>query len=132
MAPVALAFTPQECILAAVAYLLFKHVIADFFLQTRYQWSNKGRYLHPGGVLHALIHLLLSAPVLLILPPSTVNYGLTVLVAEFLVHYHCDWLKETMVKSAGWTHLDNAFWRAMGVDQFVHGMTYVAMVKALA
>ncbi len=118
--------------LLCLAYLLVKHAIADFFLQTKYQWSNKGRYGHPGGILHAIIHIAFSAPILLMLPPPDAMYGATVLAAEFLVHYHCDWLKEQVVRRNSWTFTDDAFWRAMGVDQLVHGLTYLAMVRALA
>jgi hypothetical protein len=124
--------TPHDAVLVAIAYLAFKHMVADFYFQTKYQWANKGRYGHPGGLLHAGIHVVLSAPVLLILPPADLNYGLMVLGAEFLVHYHCDWTKEQVVKANGWTFQNNAFWRAMGTDQLVHGLTYVAMVRALA
>ena len=121
-----------DWLLLGLAYLAFKHAIADFFLQTRYQWANKGRYGHPGGLLHAGIHVVFSLPILLILPPPNQTYGLAVLAAEFLVHYHCDWTKEKIVKVNGWTFTNDAFWRAMGVDQLVHGLTYIAMVRALA
>ena len=43
--------------LLGLAYLMAKHALADFFLQTKYQWANKGRYGHPGGLLHAAIHV---------------------------------------------------------------------------
>jgi Protein of unknown function (DUF3307) len=124
--------TAQDTLLLAIAYLAFKHMIADFFLQTKYQWSNKGRYGHSGGLLHAAIHTVLSAPVLLILPPASIEFGAAVLAAEYVVHYHCDWTKEQVVKANKWTFTNDAFWRAMGVDQLVHGLTYVAMVRALA
>ena len=39
--------------LAAVAVLMVKHALADFYLQTPYQYLNKGTYGHPGGLLHA-------------------------------------------------------------------------------
>ena len=123
--------SPNDMIFAGLAYLAVKHAIADFMLQTRYQWSNKGRYGHPGGLLHAGIHLVCSAPLLLILPPPSLGYGLAVLGAEFLVHYHCDWTKEQVGKRLGLTFTDDGFWRAMGIDQLVHGLTYIAMVRAL-
>jgi hypothetical protein len=131
MPPLTLPLSPTDTLLVALAYLAVKHMIADFVLQTQYQWANKGRYGHPGGLLHAAIHVALSAPVLLILPPATLNYGLAVLGAEYLAHYHCDWAKERLVKARGWTFQHDAFWRAMGTDQLVHGLTYIAMVRAL-
>ena len=124
--------TAIELMLAGITYLLFKHAIADFFLQTRYQWSNKGRYGHPGGLLHTAIHVCMSLPVLLILAPINMEHAAMVMGAEALVHYHCDWTKEQLVKRAGWTPVTDQFWRAMGIDQLVHGLTYVGMVWALA
>lgn len=124
--------SPHDLLFAGLAYLAVKHAIADFMLQTRYQWANKGRYGHPGGLLHAAIHIAFSAPLLLILPPPSLEYAAAVFGAEFLVHYHCDWSKEQVVKRLGLTFTDDAFWRAMGVDQLVHGLTYIAMVRALA
>lgn len=121
----------QDWLFICLAFLALKHAIADFFLQTRYQWSNKGRYGHPGGLLHAAIHVAMSTPLLLMLPPVTAAYGAAVLGAEFLVHYHCDWAKERIVARAGLTPTDNGFWRAMGIDQLIHALTYVAMVRAL-
>ena len=122
----------NDLILACLTYFAVKHAIADFFLQTRYQFSNKGRYGHPGGLLHAGIHSVFSLPALAILPPPTLSYGLAVLAAEFVVHYHCDWTKEQAVKRLKLGFTDNGFWRAMGLDQLVHALTYIAMVKALA
>ena len=126
-----LTLTMIDGMLLGLAYLMAKHALADFFLQTKYQWANKGRYGHPGGLLHAAIHVALTVPVFLLLPPPTTIYGSYVLLAEFLVHYHCDWLKEQIVKGRGWTFLHNEFWRAMGIDQLVHGLTYLCIVRAL-
>lgn len=122
---------PAMMLLAGLCYLLAKHVVADFFLQTRYQWSNKGTYGHPGGFLHAAIHAGLSAPVLMILPPATATLGATLLIGEFALHYHIDWLKEQVVRRGGWTTANDQFWMALGVDQFAHHLTYLAMVAAL-
>lgn len=123
--------TTADLALFAFAFLAVKHAVADFYLQTRYQWANKGIYGHPGGILHAAIHLVCSVPLLAILPPPSLVHGVAVLAGEFLVHYHCDWTKEQLVKRNGWTPTTNAFWRALGTDQLVHALTYVAMVAAL-
>ena len=40
-----------DLIFLAIGYLLLKHAIADFTLQTSYQVSNKMNYGHPGGIL---------------------------------------------------------------------------------
>ncbi len=116
--------------LFAMAFLLIKHTIADFFLQTAYQYKNKGRYGHPGGLLHSLIHITMTAPVFIILPVSWTLAG-AVLSSEFVLHYHIDWAKEQITESSGWTPAVARFWNALGVDQLLHGLTYVTIIAAL-
>jgi hypothetical protein len=124
--------TSIDVALAAMAYLLAKHAIADFMLQTPYQWKNKGRYGHPGGLLHAGIHSAFSVPVFAILAPLSPTLAAGILVAEFVVHYHTDWAKEKAGMVLGLLPSRAGYWWAMGVDQLVHGLTYVAMVAVLA
>jgi hypothetical protein len=57
-------------VLAAVAVLLVKHAVADFYLQTPYQYLNKGIYGHPGGLLHSGIHVALTPLVYLVIVPG--------------------------------------------------------------
>lgn len=118
--------------LLAMAYLLVKHAIADYFLQTRFQWFNKGKYGHPGGLVHGALHIALTAPVFIILPPASLGLAAAILGGEFLIHYHVDWFKERFVKARGLTPNDAWFWHAIGVDQLLHGLTYVAIVWLLA
>lgn len=117
-------------LLLALTFLVIKHTIADFFLQTPYQFRNKGRYGHPGGLLHAGIHIVFSAPVFLILPVATADM-LLILGGEFLVHYHTDWFKERFVRLHEATPQDARFWHAIGIDQLVHLLTYIAMTALL-
>lgn len=124
---------PQIVLLAllAVAVLLFKHALADFFLQTTYQFMNKGTYGHPGGILHSGIHVALTPLVYLVLAPASLAFVLALAASEFLAHYHIDWLKEQIVRRNFWTMQDRGFWYALGTDQFIHGLTYLVMVGAL-
>jgi ABC-type phosphate transport system permease subunit len=118
-------------ILAAVAILMAKHAVADFYLQTTYQYMNKGTYGHPGGLIHAGIHVALTPLVYLVLAPVSILLALGIAVGEFLVHYHTDWLKEQINRRKGWTVNDHSFWSLLGTDQLVHGLTYLAIVGAL-
>lgn len=118
-------------ILWAMVFLAVKHTVGDFFLQTPYQLLNKGRYGHPGGLLHAGLHMALTMPVFVLIPPASVAVAALILAAEFLAHYHIDWVKEQVVRRRGWTTHDVWFWRALGLDQLAHGLTYVAIVAAL-
>jgi hypothetical protein len=117
--------------LAAVAVLMFKHAVADFYLQTPYQYLNKDTYGHPGGFLHAGIHAALTPFVYLILVPSSLLLVLGITLTEFVVHYHVDWAKEQVMHRNGWTSQDRGFWYALGTDQLVHGLTYLVIVAVL-
>jgi hypothetical protein len=118
-------------VLAAVAILMLKHAIADFYLQTSYQYLNKGTYGHPGGIIHSAIHVALTPLVYLVIAPASLLLVLGIAASEFVLHYHIDWLKEQIVRGNGWTAQDRGFWYALGTDQFVHGLTYLALVAVL-
>ena len=117
--------------LAAVAVLMVKHAVADFYLQTPYQYLNKGTYGHPGGLLHSAIHVALTPLVYLVLVPGSLLIAGTIALGEFVAHYHIDWLKEQIVRRNGMTMQDPGFWHALGTDQLVHGLTYLVIVAAL-
>jgi hypothetical protein len=117
-------------VLAALAVLMLKHAVADFYLQSTYQYMNKRHYAHPGGILHSAIHVALTPLVYLVIAPSLLlAFGIA--ASEFLLHYHIDWLKEQITHRNGWTAQDRGFWFALGTDQLVHGLTYLVMVGVL-
>jgi hypothetical protein len=118
-------------ILAAVAVLMFKHAVADFYLQNAYQYLNKGIYGHPGGFIHAGIHVALTPLVYLVLVPGSLLIAGAIALGEFLLHYHIDWAKEQITRRNGWTAQNPGFWHALGTDQLIHGLTYLAIVAVL-
>ncbi len=122
---------PAFLVLAAIAVLMAKHALADFYLQTPYQYLNKGIYGHPGGLLHAGIHVALTPLVYLLLAPVSLLVAAAIALGEFTVHYHIDWLKERATHRNGFTTQDPGFWHALGIDQLLHGLTYVAIVAVL-
>jgi hypothetical protein len=105
----------------------FKHYLFDFLFQTGYQLRNKRTYGHPGGLLHAGLHALGSIPALYVLH-APVWLIAALILGEFAVHYHVDWLKEQVLRATGWTSKDFGFWQALGIDQMLHHLTYVAML----
>lgn len=117
--------------LAAVAVLMVKHALADFYLQTPYQYLNKGTYGHPGGLLHAAIHTALTPFVYLVLVPGSLLLAGSIALGEFLVHYHVDWLKEQILRRNELTTQTPGFWHALGTDQLIHGLTYLIIVAVL-
>lgn len=120
----------EHAVLLAVGYLIVKHAVADFILQTTWQRAQKAIYGAVGGFLHAGIHIVLTAPILLLMLKLPVQYVAALLAAEFIVHYHIDWAKEQVVQRRGWGWDDTAFWWAFGIDQMLHGLTYVALLWA--
>ena len=117
--------------LAAVAILMLKHTLADFYLQTPYQYLNKGQYGHPGGLLHAGIHVALTPLVYLVLVPGSLLIAAAIAAGEFVLHYHIDWLKEQITRRNNWTTQSPGFWYALGADQLLHGLTYLGIVAIL-
>ena len=112
-------------------YLLFllftKHFIVDFPLQWEYQWRNKGRYGHPGGLIHAGLH---GIGTYLCFIWIGFNIAIVFAVFDMVVHYHVDWAKMNLNARYGWKP-DNSeyFWWLLGADQFAHAMTYVFLVN---
>lgn len=109
-----------------ITLLFTKHFIVDFPLQNKFQWSNKGTYGHAGGVLHASLHGLATMLCFWWYAPlACVWLGLFDAVA----HYHIDWAKMNLNKRLGYgptTH--EQFWWLLGLDQYLHAVTYVGLV----
>lgn len=116
-------------VLVLFGLLQVKHMFADYFLQTPKMLSGRGQYLHMGRAQHAAIHAIGSAIVLaLVGTPAWVI--VTLCLAEWVVHFHIDWGKARWSEARGYTPQQAGFWRAAGFDQFLHQMSYVAMVWA--
>ena len=74
--------------------LALKHFVADGPLQLPYQYLNKGKFGHPGGLLHATIHGVFTFGALAIVAPSL--WWLA--VADAVAHYFIDLVKTRMTK----------------------------------
>lgn len=113
--------------------LFLKHLVVDFFLQPSFMYANKGKFLHPGGHIHALLHALISMYLIYFFFRSY-DASLTTLVCfgEYVVHYGMDYTKVNVCARYKWkADNSNAFWYMMGIDQTVHSLTYIAMVAVL-
>jgi hypothetical protein len=117
-----------------VLWMLFaieiKHFLCDFALQTQRQIAAKGVYGHPGGLSHAALHAIASVPVLLILTGRVVAIA-GIVLAEFVIHYHTDWLKAQIDGRFRLTVQQRAYWIVFGADQLVHQLTYVGMILVI-
>lgn len=105
--------------------LFVKHFVVDFLLQRRYQYENKGVYGHPGGLIHAGLHGLGSWLCLTSFDPAA---AVALACADAGIHYHIDWAKTTINQRRKWTPAHSQYWYLLGLDQFLHYMTYVGMV----
>ncbi len=98
-----------ELALAVVAVLLVKHFLFDFVLQGRFQLANKHIWGHPGGLLHAGLHVRRHRPGLLLITP-TAGGAAMILAGEFVAHYHIDWIKDRFLRRTGWGYADGRYW----------------------
>jgi len=111
-------------ILIVLTLLVTKHCIVDFPLQTRFQYSNKGTYGHPGGILHAGLHGLGTYLCLFAFTPIAVWMAFV----DAVVHYHIDWAKMNLNSRLGWgANTHEQFWWLLGLDQYLHYITYIGL-----
>ncbi len=117
-------------VLILIGLLQIKHMFADFYLQTPIMLINRAAFVHPGRALHCAIHGFGSFVVFLALG---IPLGLAFAVgfAECVVHYTIDFGKGVWSERAGHTPADASYWRAFGVDQTLHHLTYIAMALAV-
>jgi hypothetical protein len=111
-------------ILIVLTLLVTKHCIVDFPLQTKFQYSNKGTYGHPGGILHAGLHGLGTYLCLFAFTPIAVWMAFV----DAVVHYHIDWAKMNLNSRLGWgANTHEQFWWLLGLDQYLHYITYIGL-----
>ena len=111
-------------VLFLVAALQVKHFICDGPLQTRAMVESKGHYGRYLGLLHAFIH---GAGTALVLAGFGFAASTMLLLGllDFAIHYHVDFIKENVVRRAGWTPSQAQFWWALSADQMAHQLTYL-------
>jgi hypothetical protein len=116
-------------LLILILLLFSKHFLVDFPLQTKFQYSNKGTYGHPGGILHASLHGLGTFICIYWYAPIAAIY---LALADMFVHYHIDWAKMKLNSKLGWSPTTHEqFWWLLGLDQYLHAVTYVAFVALI-
>ena len=113
-------------VLVLILLLQIKHLFADFFLQTPAMLKNREVYWHMGRAAHAGVHAIGSILVLAIMG-TPMSLLVTLVVVEFIVHFHIDWGKARFTEDRNLTPTDAAYWYANGVDQALHQFTYLAM-----
>ena len=112
-------------------FLLFtKHLIVDFPLQFPRHYLNKGKYMHLGGIEHAVLHGAGTALVVIWFAPPEVT--LMISLVDALIHYHVDWAKMNLNAKLGYgPTTSEKFWWLLGLDQWLHAVTYIGLVAWL-
>ena len=116
--------TSLKLVLLLVAALQVKHFICDGPLQTRAMVESKGHYGRALGLLHGFIH---AVGTLLVLAGFGFSVSTVLLLSllDLAIHYHVDFIKENVVRKAGWTPTQAPFWWALSADQTAHQLTYL-------
>lgn len=117
--------------LILLVLLQVKHMFADFYLQTPIMLINRAKFAHPGRALHCAVHAIGSAICMALLGVPAAALVL-VSLAEWAVHFGIDFGKGVWSERAGHSPSDASYWRAFGVDQTLHQLTYVLMVLIVA
>lgn len=121
-------------VLVILLGLQAKHFLFDFAFQSDWQVRNKGHYGHPGGLVHSGLHAagtLVVMSLAAIFGSITIIAALALAAADFLIHYHIDWIKAQLSRRLQLTPDRHGFWIALGADQAAHQITYVALMAAL-
>lgn len=115
-----------------ILFLLFtKHLVVDFPLQVPYHYQNKGTYFHPGGIDHAKLHG--YGTFFVVIWFTTLPVAAVIALFDVVIHYHIDWAKMNLNKKLGYgptTH--EQFWWLLGLDQYLHAVTYIGFVWYMA
>lgn len=107
----------------------FKHLTADYFLQTKWMAVGKTAPAHWMVPLfsHAAVHGLGTTLIALAFAPALWWLGLV----DIAVHASIDRVKAIPACGAQWRPDQSAFWWCHGVDQEAHNLTHLAFVAAI-
>lgn len=117
--------TDLQAVLLVFLLLQLKHFVADFVFQTNRMVIEKGIYGSRYGVYHSLIQ---GAGTFLAFAWIHPLLGVTTGLADFVLHYHIDWLKVNLNNRYNLTVNDSEFWMLLGADQLAHQLTYIAII----
>ena len=110
--------------LAALIAFQFKHLIADFLLQTT--WMANGKEQPQGWLAplcaHVAIHAVGTALIFAFLAPAYIAMA----AVDFVVHFLIDRAKGLAGRALNADSTKTVFWWLIGVDQTLHHLTHMA------
>ncbi len=109
-------------------FLFFtKHYIVDFVLQTIQQVRTKGIWAHPVGFSHSLEQGIWTAVILVFWVDFRV--ALVLGVVEIHIHYVIDYCK---MHFGSRDMQEKPYWIQLGLDQYLHYLTYLGIIFAVS
>ena len=117
-------------ILTALLAFQFKHLFADFILQT--SWMAYGKEREQGWILpltvHVAIHTVMTALIFYFWAPVYVwMAGL-----DFIVHFTVDRIKGVAGRALDADPSKTSFWWLIGIDQTLHHLTHLGFALLIA
>ena len=112
---------PVEALIGWMLLLTFKHIIADFVLQTA--WMAHGKDQKTGWALPLLVHCLIHFAVALVLILIVAPKFWFVALIDFAIHITVDRAKGFVSANFGINQEHPWFWTLIGVDQALHHLT---------
>lgn len=109
-----------------------KHLFIDWIFQSEKEVKGKGIWGNIDGFWHSYKHGISTIIVLLPFTHlSLIPFLFLFLLGwgEMVIHYLIDYTKSQLSK--GITTQENGFWRLMGVDQYLHQLTYIFILLIL-
>ena len=106
-------------------FLFFtKHYIVDFILQTIQQVRTKGIWAHPVGFSHSLEQGIWTAVILVF----WVDFSFAVMFGwiDVCIHYIVDYCK---MRFGSRDMQEKSYWIQMGLDQYLHYLTYLGLIS---
>ena len=121
---------PAGAVIGWVVLLTFKHIIADFVLQTA--WMAHGKDLKKGWALPLLVHCLVHLAVALVVILAIAPRFWFVAFIDFAIHITVDRAKGFVSANLGVNQDHPWFWTLIGVDQALHHLTGFALSVFMA
>ncbi|MBX4958257.1 DUF3307 domain-containing protein [Rhizobium lentis] len=118
-------------LLTTLIWLQTKHFMADYVLQPEWMIAGKGNFKKPGPYVHAGIHAVATAPILLVAITDP-TWIFAIASGEFLIHFLIDHLKAIHDQRQPHPVNTRSFWILHGADQLAHHLTYSAILAIVA
>lgn len=122
----------EQVVLLILSLLFLKHFICDWLIQTDEEIKYKGVWGDSRGLLHSVKHgigtfiVFLTFFILLSVKfEISLERAYYLSLFDSLFHYLIDFSKQYLNRVLGLTPQNKTFWRLIGLDQFLHSLTYI-------